>query len=125
VFPHRLAKEKYTMQIDAHDRIPTIEADVFYWGTKAGTVIVDEHVNLAKFLQRTLHHMLHLVGVAYVNREGESTFAECAYSLSRRFQMLHAPTTEHDVSAGAGAFNGNTLTDTNPTTSDNNRLTLK
>jgi hypothetical protein len=113
------------MQIDAHDRIPTVQANVFYWCTKAGTVIVDKHVNLAKFLQRTLHHPVHLVGIAHINREGESAFAEPSDSLSRRFQMLHTPATEHDVSTCTSTLNRNTLTDANPTTSDNNHLTLK
>src|SRR5262249_31744184 len=125
VFPHGLAKEKYAMQIDAHDCIPTVQADAFYRGAKAGTVIVDEHINLAKFLKRPLHHTVHLVGVAHINREGESAFTESADSLSRRFQMLQTPTTEHDVSTGTGTFKGKTLTDANPTTRDNNRLTLK
>src|SRR5262249_10537175 len=81
-----------------------VQADVFYWCTKAGTVIVDEHINLAEFLQCTLCHTGHLVGVAHIHREGQGAFTESAYSLSRRFQMLQAPTTEHDVSTGTRTF---------------------
>src|SRR5262245_9326290 len=113
------------MQIDAHDRVPAVETDFFHRRTETGPMIVDQDIDLAEFLQRTLHHAVHLLWITHVNGEREGAFPQAANSLRGRLQVLHTPAAQHNIGSCTGAFERNALADADTPTSDNNRFTLE
>ena len=68
--PNRLAEEEDAIEIDTHHGIPTVQADLFHWGTKARPMIVDQDIDAAEFLECPLDDGVYPFLITHIHREG-------------------------------------------------------
>src|SRR5207248_6161829 len=105
--------------------VPTVDRDVLGLGTKRGTGVVDHDVEVAPLGDRALHHRLHLVLLADVDRGRKRPASEVGDLLARRLEVLELTAAESDVGTRACELDGDRLADAGAAAGDDGGLAVE
>src|SRR5207249_10894918 len=120
-----LAAEEDAVQVDADDRVPAVDRDVFGLRPEGGAGVVHHNVEPAPLLGGPLDHGLDLVLLPHIHGHRERAPAEIADGLHDRLQMLELARADGDVRARLRELDRDGLPDAGAAAGDDRGLALE